>query len=230
VPRDGSGAADLTALRRRVEAVETETSRTSVALAERLRDLEARLDAVQAAGADDAEAREALAALRDGVRSLQADLRSEFGVVAARLDWLEARLVGVAGPGAGEVEALSEEEEKELAILARDADDAGVRFSALVLLGLRRTSRSVQASVERLEDERDFVVWQALRNLGRFKETAAASVVAERLEHEKPTVRAAASEALTAMGAPDAGFDPNAPAADRAEAVAVLRAWAEARE
>lgn len=172
------------------------------------------------------------------------DVRAVAQDVRALREWIEAELKAAdvqfadlrrriddanAPPVVSPDTPPTTEEEDRWTTLARDAD-GGVRFSALQRLGRVRTERSVHVSIECLADEDAKVVWQALRNLGRFREVAAASEVAALLDHAESVVRAAAYGALLDMAAPkDSGFDPSAPADKRKAAAAALRAWAEAR-
>jgi len=123
-----------------------------------------------------------------------------------RVDLLAA-LAALAPPPGGDTAPPTEEEAGEWVTLARGDPDPGRRFSALSMLGRSRTDRSVHASIEALQDPSELVVWQALRNLGRFQERAAARDVVPNLKHASVAVRAAAYEALRRMGAPDVSFD-----------------------
>ena len=206
-------------------------------LGARLTSIDGRLAEAEAAWRRLAE-QPASATAAEDVRAVAQDLR-------ALREWLDAELNAVneqfadvrrrvddanAPPDSSPDAPLSPEEEDRWTTLSRDAD-AGVRFSALHRLGRLRTERSVHVSVERLADETPKVVWQALRNLGRFREVAAAGDVAQLLEHTDAEVRAAAHAALVDMGAPkDTGFDdPAASAEKRKQAAAALKEWAESR-
>jgi HEAT repeat protein len=167
----------------------------------------------------------------DDLKRLRDDLHGELVVVDARLADLRRRIdeAGAAPAAATAVRdaAPSPEDEDRWITRARDSDP-GVRFSALSRLGRVRTDRAVQVSVERLADDDVEVVWQAVRNLGQFRERDAAAQVAALLDHAEAVVRAAAHDALVAMGAPkDVGFDATAPAEKRKPAADKLKHWAE---
>jgi hypothetical protein len=183
------------------------------------------------------DATDALTALGTDVNLLRDDVRAQLLLVdetlrlhAERLDQL---VEDALRPGGRTVvldrELTDEERERWAALLAKDTTDIGGRFSALVVLGRHRSDRGVQAALQRVldPDEHPRVLWQALRNLGKFKERATAVAVARLLDHEELVVRSAANWALLAMGAPDEGFDPVAAAEERAGPAAALREWAE---
>jgi HEAT repeat protein len=170
---------------------------------------------------------EQIAAVAKDLKDLRDALAAELSKVEARLADIRRRVDEQNAPRPTRDGPLSEEEENDWAARARDADP-GVRFSALTLLGRKRTERSVHVSVELLLDEESEVVWQALRNLGRFKERAEAKAVAALLGHADVAVRAAAFDALLAMGAPkDTGFDALASPDARKSAAEKLKKWAE---
>jgi HEAT repeat protein len=174
---------------------------------------------------------EHLRAVSEDLRALRDAVKSELQHVEARLADLRRRVddmgTSPAASGAAAQGPPSQEDEDKWATLARDSD-AGVRFSALSRLGRARTERSVQVSVERLGDDDDEVVWQAIRNLGQFRERDAAGEVAPFLDHEDVVLRAAANEALVLMGAPrDTGFEATDAPAKRKAAAEALRRWAE---
>lgn len=184
-----------------------------------------------ARGSPDAASVADLRALADDLRRLRDDLRGELAVVDARLADLRRRLdeAGSLPPASspGRDPASSPEDEDRWVTRSRDAD-AGVRFSALSRLGRVRTDRSVQVAVERLGDEDARVAWQAVRNLGFFRERDAAAQVAPLLDSKEAVLRAAAHDALVAMGGPkDTGFDPTASAEKRKSAADQLKLWAE---
>lgn len=186
-----------------------------------------------AAARDDASPNpaERMRVLAEDVRALRDAVRGELQHVEARLADLRRR-VDDAGAGPGDSGSAaqgppSQEDEDRWTTLARDSD-AGVRFSALSRLGRARTERSVQVSIDRLGDDDAEVAWQAIRNLGQFRERDAASQVAAFLDHEDVVLRAAAHDALVLMGAPrDTGFDATDSAAKRKAAAEALRHWAE---
>jgi hypothetical protein len=190
----------------------------------RIEALEARTEIV----AEDAGAREAIGDVASDLLLLRDSLRLELMVVDAELVRLAEIIDEVAGGIGGPDPSgpLSEEEEPRWVVLAGDPEP-GVRFSALVRLGRARTDRSVQASVARLDDDAPEVVWQALRNLGSFRERATAPRIARLLGHDAAVVRGAALEALLRMGAPaDTGYDPVGSEDTRTAAAARLRSWA----
>lgn len=203
---------------------------------ERLAAAEARVTALEGR-ADASQALEALAAdltqLRDDVRAELELVDGSLRVLSDRVDRVLESGQVVSGAAMAALEGeLTEEERQVWAALSRDSADPGQRFSALVVLGRHKSDDGIQAAVERLEDTAEVavVLWQALRNLGEFKERSAAVAVARLLEHDEAVVRAAAFKALAKMGAPDPGFDPVAKQEDRAESSARLRAWAEAND
>ena len=168
-------------------------------------------------------------AVADDLRRLRDDLRGELLVVDARLADLRRRMdeAGAAPATPGRDAPPSQDDEDRWVTRTRDSD-AGVRFSALSRLGRVRTERAVQVAIERLGDDDVEVVWQAVRNLGQFRERDAAAQVAPLLDHAEAVVRAAAHEALVAMGAPkDTGFDATASAEKRRAAAEKLKKWAE---
>lgn len=186
--------------------------------------LVARTAAAEKSGAASVSAEHVRAMVED-LKALRDAMRGELSVVDARLTELRRRAdeiaAGSASPGAAHEGPPTPEDEDRWATQARDADP-GVRFSALSRLGKARTERSVQVSVERLEDDDAKVVWLAVRNLGQFRDRDAAPRIAELLDHAEAVVRAAACDALVRMGAPaDTGFDSadapqmRKPAADR---------------
>jgi HEAT repeat protein len=214
----GISRAELDALAGRVASLEA-----------RLADGESRWKSVaeRPAAADDERVR----ALAQDLRALREWAEGELKAVDAQFDAVGRRIDDANAPFAASADApLTPEEEDRWATLARDTD-GGVRFSALQKLGRMRTDRSVHASVERLADDDPKVVWQALRNLGKFREADTAPQVAVALDHAESVVRTAAYAALLDMGAPkDTGFDANETSAEkRKPAVAALKAWAESR-
>jgi hypothetical protein len=178
-----------------------------------------------------AEVAQALEALSQDLRTLRAAYEDELSVVDARLEQLGRRLeelsvaAGLLRVGTGAALPASDEEEGMWVNLARDADP-NRRFSALVKLGRRKTDRSVAVSLEALNDAEPTVVRQAARNLGQFRELSAAARLAWLLGNPDVGVRQAAYDALRDLGAPDSGYVPTAPAEDRADPAAHLRAWA----
>lgn len=199
-----------------------------LALAEaRWRRLEERVAAQAPAPAGASE--EQVRAIVDDLRALRDATQAEFRRVSDRLEDLRRRLDDASSPPPEPSGPPTAEEEDRWATLARDPD-GGRRFSALQRLGRFRSERSVQVSVDSLADEDPKVVWQAVRNLGRFRAREAAAAVA-RLLDGTVEIRAAAYEALLDMGAPtDTGFDATALPDDRKDAVAALRRWAETEE
>ena len=198
--------------------------------------LEARLAAVEAerksaAGQAAGAGAEDLRAVAQDLRALREWIEAELKAADEQLADLRRRIDDANSPPVASSDTPpTTEEEDRWTTLARDAD-GGVRFSALQRLGRVRTDRSAHVSVECLGDEDPKVVWQALRNLGRFREIAAAAEVAALLGHAEAVVRMAAYTALVEMGAPkDTGFDDPYTSADkRKAAAAALRAWAESR-
>jgi len=217
---------ELDALRLQLNTENARHVASLAAISERLDALEARpVDG----GAEDATARASVAAVAEDLGPLRDALRNELMVIDDELARLGEIVEDVAGGvgGADPAGPLSPEDEPRWVVLSADPEP-GVRFSALVRLGRARTDRSVQASIARLDDPEDEVVWQALRNLGQFRERAAAAQVAALLTHGSPVVRAAAYDALLRMGAPgDSGYDPVGAADERERAAEKLRAWAE---
>lgn len=185
--------------------------------------------AVAAREGGGSDAAEHLRALAEDLKALRDAVKRELQHVEARLADLRRRVdeSGAAPVSTGASGPPSQEEEDRWATLARDAD-AGVRFSALSRLGRARTERSVQVSLDRLGDEDAEVVWQAIRNLGHFRQRDAAPDVAAFLENDDVVLRAAAHDALVLMGAPrDTGFEATDAPAKRKPAAEALRRWAE---
>jgi HEAT repeat protein len=149
--------------------------------------------------------------------------------VDAELRRLTTLIDGVAGgPGGPDPTGpLPEEDEPRFVVRAADADP-GVRFSALVRLGRRRSDRSVQVSLARLDDPDDSVVWIAVHNLGGFRERDAAPEIAALLDHPAALVRQKAHDTLVRLGAPaDTGFEALDSPEVRELAAARLRSWAD---
>ena len=194
--------------------------------------LDERLSAVEArpaAAPQDAEARAAARVIAADLAHLQAAVRLELLSVDAELQRLTTIIDEVAGGLGGPDPAgpLPEEDEPRFVVLSADPDP-GVRFSALVRLGRRRSDRSVQASLARLDDRDATVVWIALHNLGGFRERAAVVRVVGLLAHSAALVRQKSYDTLVSLGAPsDTGFDALAPDAERVAATQRLRAWAD---
>jgi len=190
-----------------------------------------RMEKAAAEGAGRQATADEIRALADDLKRLRDDVHGELLVVDARLSDLRRRMeeTGAASgaPAGGREVPPSQEEEDRWVTRSRDSD-AGVRFSAVQRLGRVRTDRAVQVAIERLGDEDASVVWQAVRNLGQFRERDAAAQIASLLDHAEKVLRAAAYEALVAMGAPkDTGFEATAPAEKRRAAADVLKKWAE---
>ncbi len=176
-----------------------------------------------------ADVRPALEALARDLELLRDSVRFELVAVDEELTRIRAALQMVSGAlGEGDATGpLSADEEPRWVIRAADPDP-GVRFSALVRLGRKRTDRSVRASRDRLSDVDAMVVWQAIRNLSVFRERSAAPEIAQGLDHDKAIVREIAFEALLRLGAPtDIEFESVAPPAERVDAVRRLREWAD---
>jgi HEAT repeat protein len=170
---------------------------------------------------------EQLRTVAQDLKALRDSLAAELQKVDDRLGDLRRRIDEQNAPRAPRGGPLTEEEENYWAARARDSDP-GVRCSALTMLGRGRTERSVNVSIDRLADEDPEVVWNALSNLARFKERAAAAQVAPLLDHAAREVRAAAYEALVAMGAPtDTGYNAVASAEKRKPAADALKKWSE---
>jgi len=198
-----------------------------VALDASLRAVEEKLAAAASAPAASSAGRAELQAVAEDMRALRDAFAAELKKVDARLFELRRRIDEQNAPRAPREGPLSEEEENRWAVAARDPDP-GMRFSALTMLGRGRTERSVNLSIDRLSDEDPEVVWVALLNLGRFKERAAAALVAPLLDHAAREVRAAAYDALLAMGAPrDTGYNPVEKPEKRKAAEDALKKWAE---
>jgi HEAT repeat protein len=172
---------------------------------------------------------EQVRAIVDDLRAVRDATQEEFRRVAERLEDVRRRIDDAASPAAEPPGPPSPEEEDRWTSLARDPD-GGRRFSALQRLGRFRTERSVEVSIERLSDEDPKVVWQAVRNLGRFRAREAAAAVAALLD-ASVEIRAAAYETLLEMGAPqDTGYDATALPEQRREPAAALRRWADAED
>ncbi len=215
----GSLRGDLDALVARVSALELRLA----SFESSIRSLEEK----SAAAANSSVTVEQLRGVANDAKALRDSASAELEKVEARLSDLRLRIDELSGSSARREGPPTEDEENEWAAKTRDADP-GVRFSALTMLGRARTERSVQASKDGLADEQSEVVWQALRNLARFKERAAAPQAAQKLDHADVAVRSAAYDALLAMGAPrDTGFDAAASAEKRKAAVDALKKWAE---
>jgi hypothetical protein len=192
--------------------------------AERIDKASAQGTAQQATAAD-------IRALADDLRRLRDDVHGELLVVDARLADLRRRMdeasAASGAPAGGREAPPSQEDEDRWVTRSRDSD-AGVRFSAVQRLGRVRTDRAVQVAIERLGDDDPGVVWQAVRNLGQFRERDAAAQVAQLLDNVEKVLRAAAYDALVAMGAPkDTGFEATAPVERRRAAADALKKWAE---
>lgn len=227
----GGSSGDDAALRTEIEALAERSETARIEIAERLGGVEARLQALgETVGGEAATAKSVEVIARD-LRSLRDALRFELRAVDEELRRVSEAVSEVAGSDTGQNGGpLTPEQEPRWVVRSVDADP-GVRFSALVRLGRRRTDRSVRASRERLHDDAPIVVWQALRNLGAFEERAAARDVARLLEHEQPVIRSAAAVTLVRLGAPaDTGYDPIADPAERQGPAQVLRDWANAAE
>lgn len=168
-----------------------------------------------------------LLALRDAMRSELATVDGQLARLTERLDALAADAAAVAESLSG---PLSEMALGEWAARSRDYPDPGGRFSALAILGRERSDIAVQASRARLraDGEDAMVLWQALQNLGRFQERAAAPEVAVHLDHPESVVRSAAHWALLRMGAPETDYDPLAEPEARRPGAAALTQWASA--
>lgn len=190
-----------------------------------------RMAAIEATGTESPHAIEEIRAVAQDLKSIRDALVGELRVLDARIGDLRRRL-GDAGSQSGPATVSpdtppTQEDVDRWATLARDAD-AGIRFSALSRLGRFRTERSVQLSVERLSDDDVEVVWQAVRNLGRFRERDAAAQIAPLLHHGEAVIRDAAHQALMAMGAPkDTEFTATASPEKRKAAADALKRWAE---
>ena len=195
-----------------------------------------RVAAWERRAAETPESAQEAAALAEDLRKLRDWMRAELSSVESRLADVRRRIDDATSApprGAGPAGPLTPEEEEGWATFARERDP-GVRFSALVHLGQTRTDRAVQVAVERLADEDEEVLRQAIRNLGAFRERDAAPQVAERLDHPRPIIRAAARDALVAMGAPkEVLFDPIVAPDKRSDAVRAaaeaLRRWADSQ-
>lgn len=206
---------------------------TVVSLEARVAEIDAALSAMDerlaavATPAPGAATLEQLRVLAQDAKALRESLAAELQKVDDRLSDLRRRIDEQNAPRPPRGGPLSEEEENYWAARIRDPDP-GVRSSALTMLGRARTERSVQVSRERLGDDEAEVVWHALKNLARFRERPAAREVAALLGHADVAVRAAAYDALVAMGAPrDTGFDPTVPPEKRKPATDALKKWAE---
>ena len=221
---DTASESDLAELRHDLVALSARYVSSVERTDERLAAIEARL----ALPVEDAAVRAALEAAVEDLHVLRDSVRYELSAVDDELGRLADQIEDVAGSSEGldPTAPLHDAEEPRHVVLSADPDP-GVRFSALVRLGRRRTDRSLQASIARLEDPSERVVWAALRNLGAFREPSTAPDVAALLAHERAVVRTAAFDALRTMGAPrDIGYDPVLPAEEREPAEAQLRAWA----
>jgi len=213
-------------------ALRLELADVRVRHADLLATLDARLEAVEsgpAEGAVDAEARAASRALAVDMAKLRDALELELETVDAELRRLGSIFDEFAGDRGGPdpTDPLSEEDEPRYVVRSSDPD-VGVRFSALVRLGRRRSDRSVQASLARLGDPDAIVIWIAVHNLGGFGERGAAPEIAQLLSHASALVRQESHAALLRLGAPaDTGFDPLAPSEIREIAAATLRSWAD---
>ena len=237
VSRQGTGASDL---REELDRVQTRHLEDEAADAAVLAALAARIDLAEKALARAADAppgvarADAVAALPEDLRALRESVSRELAAVDAHLRLLHRRVdaLGDSEPviAYGAAAPLTPEEEGHWAAMSRD-EDPGIRFSALSRLGQARTDRSVKVSLDALDDDDAQVVWQALRNLGRFGERDTAPRIAALLDHAQAVVRAAAKDALERMGAPrDAGYDPAAPETERRAGAEKLRRWAAERQ
>ncbi len=194
--------------------------------------VEARVDGLTARlsePTEDTAARQALTHLSADLRLVRDAVRMEIRTLDEELRRLAEAVAEVADAGGGSDPAgpLGEDEEPRWVVLASDPDP-GVRFSALVRLGRRRSDRSVGVSVARLRDPAESVIWAALRNLGAFHERGAAAAVADLLAHETPLLRLTAHETLLQIGLPsDLAFDPLGDADTRAAQAIAIRAWAD---
>lgn len=225
---DGSLRSDLDALERRILGDAAVDLAARDAIIERIASLE-RAAIAAGSAADRDEARAALAALAADVKSLAAALQEDLRTADARLAAIEGRvrdLEALSGATSAASSGPLSEEEEALWVTDARSPDPMRRFSALVKLGRTRSDRSVASAMNALSDEDERVAWQALRNLGGFKERAAAREVAALLDHPTSVLRLAASQALARMGADVAAFDAAASPAKRREAAEALQRWA----
>ncbi len=223
----GQGASDLDAVRADVAALADLERVRAATVDARLDVLTARLaDAAENGSADElrraiAQTDASLRALRDAVRYELAALDVHVSRMRDALDVPATEPSAVGGP-------LDERDESRWVVLARDPDP-GVRFSALALLGRRKSDRSVAASRAALGDDEPMVAWQALRNVAAFADRQAAPEAAALLVHEQAVVRAAAHDTLVRLGAPaDSAYDPVASESANEDAVVRLADWARA--
>jgi HEAT repeat protein len=215
-----------------LDALRDDMTQMRVRHADALAGLDARLRALEdrpSAAPIDVDARAGVETVAAQLVSLRDALRLELVAVDAELHRLTTIVDVLAGGQAAVDPAGPLPEEDEPRFVVRSGDpDPGVRFSALVRLGRRRSDRSVQASLARLDDEDDKVVWIALGNLGAFREREAAGEIVLLLDHPSALVRQKAHATLVRLGAPaDTGFDALDPPEVRELAAAVLRAWAD---
>jgi HEAT repeat protein len=229
----GRGRGGAGTLRGDVDSIEARISAIDERIAAADARLKAALDKPSAAQSPAAASQAVLDQLRataEDLRALRDSVRAELQNVDARLADLRRRIdeqAAAMAPGASREGPLSPDDEDKWAARAHDPDP-GVRFTVLSLLGRARTDRSVQVSIDRLADEDAEVAWRAVKNLGQFRERDAAAQVVALLDHADAAVRAAAFDALRAMGAPkDAAFDATASPENRKAAAEALRRWAE---
>jgi hypothetical protein len=226
---DGAGVrADLDALERRILRDAATDLAGRDAVLGRIAALE-RAVAASGSAADREEARAALAALAEDLRTLGAGLHADLRAADTRLGAVEGRvrdLEALSGAAAAATSGPLTEDEEAFWVTDARSPDPMRRFSALVKLGRTRSDRSVACATEALADPDERVAWQAVRNLGTFRERAAARDVAALLDHPASVLRLAAAQALATMGAPATSFDPAAAAPRRREAADALRRWA----
>lgn len=225
---DGALRSDLDALERRLLRDAAVDLAARDAILGRIAALEQTVIAA-ASAADREEARAAFAALAADVTTLGATLQDDLRTADARLAAIEGRvrdLEAISGATSASASGPLSEEEEALWVTDARSPDPMRRFSALVKLGRTRSDRSVSCAVNALSDEDERVAWQALRNLGAFKERGAAREVAALLDHPTSVLRLAASQALARMGAEVAAFDAAASPAKRRETAEALQRWA----
>ena len=224
---EGTLRGDLDRVEAATLGARAETAATLASLAERIAALERGREGGGPASGDVASA---LRALTSDLATLRDAVVRDLGYADRRIADLEHRvdellaLIALQAPAGAQPQG-NDEDEAVWVNIAQDPDPLR-RFSALAMLGHARTDRSVRASLEGLHDPEEIVVWQAARNLGEFREAAAARDLAGLLRRDSVALRTAGLEALRLLGAPDTGFDPTAQPADRNGPAEILERWA----
>jgi len=107
------------------------------------------------------------------------------------------------------------------------SDDAMTRMGCAYVLGRIGDTRTVPDLEGVLADQVDYVRYEAASQLGNMGSKAGYGVLVEGLENERVEYRFKCFEALRELSGHTFGYVHNAPAEERAEAVAKWKAWLE---